>query len=116
MPDDSKVQKIRDWPSCKTVSDVRAFLGTMGLVRIFVKDFAKIAKPLTRLTKRDVDFEWGEEEEEAMRRLKEALISSPALLPIDYESDRQVILAVDSSTSGKTARHAQGLIKPLQRL
>ena len=100
MPDDSKVQKIRDWPSCKTVSDVRAFLGTMGLVRIFVKDFAKIAKPLTRLTKRDVDFEWGEEEEEAMRRLKEALISSPALLPIDYESDRQVILAVDSSIIG----------------
>ncbi|TFY53807.1 hypothetical protein EVJ58_g9240 [Rhodofomes roseus] len=100
VPEEGRIQRIRDWPPCQSVTEVRGFLGTMGLVRIFVKDFAKLAKPLTRLTKREVDFEWGSEEERAMKLLKDALIDSPALLPIDYTSERAVILAVDSSIIG----------------
>ena len=41
-----------------------------------------------------------EEEQDAMDRLKDALVKSPALRPIDYTCDREVILSVDSSIIG----------------
>lgn len=50
VPDDSKVNKIRSWPPCKTITDVRAFLGTAGTMRIWIKDFSAMAKPLVDLT------------------------------------------------------------------
>jgi hypothetical protein len=56
-PDESKVQKIRDWLPCEDLTDVRGFLGTLGLMRIFMDQFADAAIPLTRLTRKGVDFE-----------------------------------------------------------
>jgi hypothetical protein len=50
-----------------------------------------------KLTRKDVDFEWGEEQDVAQKDLKMALITSPALKPIDYGSEAPVILAVDTS-------------------
>jgi hypothetical protein len=44
--DDSKIAKICDWPGCKSLSDVRAFLSLAGYVRIWVKNCTKIAGPL----------------------------------------------------------------------
>jgi hypothetical protein len=34
VPNDSKLAKVCTWPPCKTVSDIRAFLGTVGNIRI----------------------------------------------------------------------------------
>jgi hypothetical protein len=50
MPDESRVQKIVDWPICRNLTEVRGFLGTLGTIRIFIKDFASHAKPLVQLT------------------------------------------------------------------
>ena len=82
VPDESKVAKIRDWPACRNVTEVRGFLGTCGLVRVFVKNYAQIARPLVNLTKKNVIFEFTEEHQDAMDRLKQAVINSQALRPI----------------------------------
>jgi hypothetical protein len=100
ISDDSKVGKVRTWPPCKTVTDVHAFLGTAGTMRIWIKDFLATAKPLVDLTRKDVDFIWQEEHDQAMESLKQAIISSPALIPIDYKSGHTAFLAVDSSYRG----------------
>src|SRR6201746_704748 len=97
VPEESKTQKVRDWPECKTVTHVRGFLGTCRVLRIFIKDFSRIARPLVRLTRRDEPFVFGPEQQESMQRLKDAVINSPALRRIDYESGRQIVLAVDTS-------------------
>ena len=53
------------------------------------------------MLKKDAEFVWEEEQEEAMQRLKDALTTAPALLPLDYSPDAgKVILAVDSSVTG----------------
>jgi RNase H-like domain found in reverse transcriptase len=96
IPEADRVQKIMSWPIPTSLMEVRAFLGTCGVVKIFIKDFALIARPLVNLTRKDVPFEFGEEEEESMERLRTAIITSPALRPIDYTSDRPIILAVNS--------------------
>lgn len=97
IPDESKVQKIKDWPPCEDLTDVRAFLGTLGLMRIFIKNFSLHARPLVMLTRKDVEFVFGELQIKAMDTLKHLLINSPALRAIDYPSERMVYLEVDSS-------------------
>ena len=100
VPDDSKIARIRDWPTCKNLRDVRAFLGTAGFMRIWIKNFSVLARPLVNLTRKEQAFIWTEEHDQAMEALKNAIINSPSLISIDYSSDYTVHLAIDSSTRG----------------
>jgi hypothetical protein len=97
IPERSKAAVIRNWGPCNTLTEVRAFLGTVGLCRIFIKNFAHRAHALVKLTRKDVPFEFGPEQIAAQEDLKKAVLESPALRPIDYESQSPVILAVDTS-------------------
>jgi len=49
---ENKVVGVLNWPTPKTVRDVRKFLGLTNYYRQFVKDFAKIAQPLNNLTRK----------------------------------------------------------------
>lgn len=97
VPDDSKVSKILSWGPCRDVHDVRAFLGTAGLMRNFIWNYAAISRPLVDLTRKDADFIWLPLHTESQRTLQEAIEASPALRPLDYASEAPVILAVDTS-------------------
>src|ERR1700719_5070081 len=97
LPDDTRVSKIVNWGPCNDLTDVRAFLGTLGLCRLFIKNFAHRAHHLVKLTRKGVEWEFGQEQLDAMKDLKDALLASPALKPIDYHSDAPVILSVDTS-------------------
>ena len=97
IPDSSQVDKIVNWPPCENVSEVRGFLGTCGVVRIFIEKFAEISRPLVLLTMKEACFVWGADQQTSMQLLKDRVVSAPALAAIDYASSRQVILAVDSS-------------------
>jgi hypothetical protein len=100
VPIEDRVQKVRDWPVPTTVTEVRSFLGTCGLMRIFIKGFAMAARPLVQLTRKGVPFRFEEEEQLAFDHLKDAIATSQALRALDYEHDWEVILAVDSSVIG----------------
>ena len=96
-PDTEKVSKILTWPVLQTPKQVRQFLGLCGTVRIWIPNYSQIVKPLTELYHKDKVFAWNERRQEAFDTIKGLVATSPALHPIDYESDRPVILAVDSS-------------------
>ena len=98
VPGPVKVDKIINWGPCADLSEVRAFLGMVGVVQVFIRNFACLAHPLTSLTCKDAPFVFGLEQISAQDALKTALLSSPALHPIDYASDSPVILGVDTSS------------------
>jgi hypothetical protein len=97
IPDTEKVDKILRWPVPRNATELRGFLGTCAVVRIWIKDYSKIAKPLSKLTSKDTSWDWGDEEQDAMEQLKALVTQAPCLKPIDYRCGRTIILAVDSS-------------------
>ena len=55
-----KIEAVVNWKPPKNVSEVRNFLGLAGYYRKFVEGFSKIAAPLTKLTRKDVKYDWVE--------------------------------------------------------
>jgi hypothetical protein len=77
--DEEKVKAIKDWPTPTNVSQVQSFHGLAGFYRRFVQDFSTIAAPLDNLTKKDVPFKWGDEQDQAFEELKRKLCEAPLL-------------------------------------
>ena len=63
------------------MKEVRSFLGHAGFYRRFIRDFSKIAKPLSNLLAKDVPFRFSDECLEAFFKLKDALTSASILHP-----------------------------------
>ena len=79
--DKAKTDLIVNLPPPTYVKEVRSFLGHAGFYRGFIRDFSKIAKPLTNLLAKEVQFHFSEDCLVAFTKLKEALISAPILHP-----------------------------------
>jgi len=95
---DEKVSAIRDWPPCRNVTKVRAFMGLSGYYLRFVKNFSVIAAPFYDLMKKKVSFCWTQQCQQAFDELKHRLMSGPILaLP---EIDGTYILDSDASDTG----------------
>jgi hypothetical protein len=77
--DEEDIKAIKEWPTPENVSQVRSFHGLAGFYRRFVKDFSTIATPLNNLTKKDVPFKWGDEENQSFQELKTRLCEAPLL-------------------------------------
>jgi hypothetical protein len=61
-------------------SEIRSFLGFIGYYCRFIKDFSKIAKPMTRLLEKNKDFDWTEECQTSFEELKKWLTLAPVLI------------------------------------
>jgi hypothetical protein len=64
-------------------SEIQSFLGLASYYRRFIKDFSKIAKPMTRLLEKNKDFDWSEECQASIEELKKQLTSAPVLILSD---------------------------------
>lgn len=98
LPNQRNTEKILKMPEPKSSKDVKVWLGTTGYYRRHIKGYAQVARPLTKLLKKDMVFIWGQEQGLAFEALKNALITPPILA---YPDRNQVqILTTDASTHG----------------
>ena len=93
--DPIKLAAVTNWPTPKTMKDVQKFLGFCNFYCCFVKNYSTLAQPLFNLTKKDVPFRWGQEEEKAFRDLQSTLTLAPVLILPDY--DKPFTLITDAS-------------------
>jgi len=78
--DENKVKAILDWEPPKSVPALRSFLGLASYYHKFIKNFAKIAAPLTNLLKKSaMTYEWEGACDEAFETLKGILVKAPVL-------------------------------------
>jgi hypothetical protein len=78
--DPSKVRDVLNWMPPTNVSEVQSFLGLVGYYRRFIKDFSKVAKPMTKLLEKNKAFQWTEECQTSFEELKKCLTSAPMLI------------------------------------
>ena len=96
--DPTKIDKVEHWPIPQNAKEVQQFLGFANYYRRFVQGFAELAKPLHRLTERNVSFNWTHECQESFNNLRQKLISPPVLAYPNFE--KSFILDTDASNSG----------------
>lgn len=96
--DPEKVSAVVDYPVPKTPKNIRQFLGLVSWYRRFIPDFASVAAPLTKLTRKGQEWLWGAEQDGAFRELKGRLVKAPILSCPDF--GRPFLLQTDASTTG----------------
>ncbi|KAF8108364.1 hypothetical protein N665_0110s0006 [Sinapis alba] len=83
--DKANIEVMNGLPPPANVKDVRSFLGHAGFYRRFIKDFSKIARPLTALLCKEVKFDFTPECLEAFKEIKSALVSAPIVQASDWD-------------------------------
>ena len=81
---------VLSWPEPRNVKDVKKFLGLTNYYRRFIKDFAQVARPMNALTRKDVKWRWGGEEQIAFDELKKAFTTRPVLAALDLDKEFRV--------------------------
>ena len=104
-PVPAKTEAIKAMHPPVNPKQVRAFLGLVGYYRKFIKNFAKIAKPLTVLTCMDIKFEWMATHRCTFLKLKDAITQAPILRYPD--TTKSYIMYTDASDNACGAQLSQ---------
>ncbi len=99
--DPMKTAAVQDWPTPRTVKDVRAFLGLASYYHRYIPNFASVATSLMVLTKKDAELIWDDDCVQAFQALKKALVQPPVLA---YPTrGGHFVLSTDASDTGMGA-------------
>ena len=98
--DQAKVDTISKLRPPTSVKSIRSFLGHAGFYRRFIKDFSKIARPLTQLLEKDRHFEFTEECTKAFEILKDRLITAPIVVAPDWSLPFVIMCDTSDSSVG----------------
>ena len=96
--DEDKVKPILEYPTPFNVRQLRRFLGMIGWYSRFITHLAEYKAPLTKLLRKDVRWQWNEEQQQAFERLKLALTQASVLakpdlsLPFTLQTDEATML------------------------
>lgn len=110
-----KIEAVAKFKTPSNLHELRQFLGLCSYFRKYIPQFAIIAKPLTDLTKKNVDWVWGKEQANGFETLKYKLCSRPVLALFDPSLDCEI--HCDASKNGLTGIFLQvqenGQLKPV---
>ncbi|KAG1953738.1 retrotransposable element [Pimephales promelas] len=96
--DPDKVKAVVNWPSPDSRKALLRFLGFANFYRRFIRNFSRLAAPLTALTSPRTTFRWSDAAEAAFAKLKGRFVSAPILITPD--PSRQFVVEVDASEVG----------------
>ncbi|KMQ92398.1 enzymatic polyprotein endonuclease reverse [Lasius niger] len=107
-PDPNKIHAMKNFPIPKNPKNIKQFLGLTGYYRRFIKNFSKIAKPLTDLLKKDKPFIWTPLQENAFATLRNELCEEPILQYPNF--NEPFILTTDACGYAIGGVLSQGLV------
>lgn len=114
-PGFKKIDSVKNFPKPKDVHNVRQFIGLASFFRRFIRGFGEIARPLTKLLKKNSVWLWSQIQEEAFDKLKNALISRPVLALYNPSLETQIHTDASKHGIGSVLLQKQidGVFKPV---
>jgi transposase InsO family protein len=111
-------QKVCDFasiPSPTNVSELRSFLGSINQYGRFVPNLLPMCQPLHRLLKKNVSWNWTNEDQALFDRLKLEITSDRVL--VHYDPQLPLVLSCDASEKGVGAvlqhRYPDDTLRPI---
>lgn len=98
-PGTRKLDAIKYFPRPTDAHGIRRYMGLASFFRRFIQNFAALAEPLTRLTRKNHPFEWKEEQDRAFNEIKHRLLTQPVLKVYNPDAKRSE-LHTDASSNG----------------
>jgi len=98
-PSPVNIAKVIEWPVPQIAKQAKQFVALGSYYRRFVRDYAKMVRPLTELTKNDRGFVWTPDCQQAFDAVKQALTSTP-IMAYPMNEGGEFILDVDASGVG----------------
>jgi hypothetical protein len=90
-PDPKKVEAISAFPSPKDVTHLRSFLGLANQLGHFIPDLAQATQKMRQLLKKDAHYQWLNEHEEELVKVKKLLTSDLLVKPFDPELETDIL-------------------------
>lgn len=107
-PNKDKIKAVLNFPIPTNPKEIKTFLGLVGYYRKFIKDFAKLTKPMTLCLKKGQKVEHSNEFISAFEKCKQILTNSPILQYPNF--DEPFILTTDASDVALGAVLSQGKV------
>nr|GEX26312.1 DNA-directed DNA polymerase [Tanacetum cinerariifolium] len=105
--DKAKVKVIAKLPHPTTVKGIRSFLSHAGFYRHFIKDFLKIAQPMTRLLEKDTPFLFSKKCVKAFQTFKRKLTEAPIMIAPDWDMTFDLICDASNFAIGVVLEERQ---------
>jgi hypothetical protein len=96
--DPERVEAISKVPLPASKKSLQSFLGQTNFVHRFIPNYAEIMKPIYKLLKKDVKFEWNNESKRAFECIKTAICEAPVLISPDYNKDFHIFSFASKDT------------------
>lgn len=97
-PSQDKVRAIVDAPVPHNVSQLRSFLGMVNYYGKFLNQLSSLLAPLYKLLQQKTRWHWGQQQQDAFKRVKHLLTSSQLL--VHFDPEKELILSCDASPYG----------------
>ena len=85
--DPERVEAIKKVPLPQNKKSLQSFNGQINFIRRFIPNLAEIMKPMHKLLKKDVKFEWDSEGKESFRSIKDCIARSLVLTSPNYSKE-----------------------------
>ena len=102
-PNEEKVAAVRDAKPTKNAAEVRSFLGLVQYCAKFLPDFAQVAEPIGKLTRKNQQFEWGKAQQQSFTTLKDLLTQAETLAYFKNDCETRIIadcIIADADVTG----------------
>lgn len=113
LPDPAKIEVIKNYPTPKTVEDVKRFVAFANYYRKFIPNFAEKSYDLNMLCRKNVKFKWDEHCQKSFDTLKSCMMKPPVLQYPDFSKENIFLLQTDASNYAVGAILSNGDGRPI---
>jgi hypothetical protein len=114
-PDTAKIKAVNNFRVPENPTEVKSFFGLVNFCAKYIRDFATLAEPLRKLTRKEVKWQWNSEQQITFETLKQRLTSADVMSYYNQNAETNII--VDGSPFGLGAilnqKQSDGNFKPV---